>query len=87
MDALHGRQPDIEYPANWSYTVIGSDEPALRRAIASILTDRKHSIRPANTSRTGKYVSLRIDLVVMSERERLGYYEALRSHEAVRMTL
>jgi putative lipoic acid-binding regulatory protein len=84
---LPDRRPEIDYPTTWSYQVIGSDEELLRRAVAEVLAGREHTLRLTNASRTGKYISLRLELTVVDEAERLAIFEALAAHAAVRIVL
>lgn len=84
---LPDRRPEIDYPATWSYQVIGSDEALVREAVASVVLEREHSLRLTNTSRTGKYISLRLELTVVDEADRLAIFEALAAHAHVRIVL
>ncbi len=45
------------------------------------------SVQLSNTSSTGRYVSVNVEVVVSSQQERVGLFEALRAHAAVRMVL
>ena len=84
---LPDRRPEIDYPTTWSYQVIGSDEALVRAAVASVVLEREHSLRLTNTSRTGKYISLRLELTVADEDDRLAVFEALAAHAHVRIVL
>ena len=44
-------RPDIEYPCNWEFRIIGADEAGLREAIAGIVGNQNHEIRPGHTQR------------------------------------
>lgn len=84
---LPDRRPEIDYPTSWSYQVIGSDEALVRAAVAGIVATREHTLLLTKTSRTGKYCSLRLELVVADEVDRLGLFQALATHESVRFVL
>ena len=84
---LPDRRPEIDYPTLWSYQVIGSDEMLVRSAVAELLVQRQHSLRLTKTSRTGKYCSLLLELVVLDEADRLSIFRALATHTAVRIVL
>ena len=77
----------LEYPCKWIYKVIGASEQELRDAIAEIMVDREHTITKSNTSSSGKYVSLNVELEVVDEEDRRNVYEVLCSHSATRYIL
>lgn len=78
---------ELDYPCRWDYTVIGRDEPKMRDAIAEIVGDSEHTLRPSNTSRTGKYTSLALQVVVADDQMRIEIFHALRGHDDVMMVL
>jgi len=68
---------ELEYPCSWKYKVV----------IHSVILERAHTLKHSNTSRTGKYVSLNLDLIVQNEDERTFIYEALKAHQDIKMVL
>lgn len=78
---------EIEYPARWLYKVIGEDEQAVRAAVLELIDVPDVSLELSNTSSTGKYVSINVEVVVQDQEQRVELYEALRRHDAVRMVL
>jgi hypothetical protein len=84
---LSSRRPEIEYPCVWNYQVIGTSEARLRDAIAGAVPDREHSITLTNTSRTGKYTSLLLEIEVDSEAQRLTIFYRIAEHDDVRMVI
>lgn len=82
-----GDKPDIDYPCPWGYKVIGSDAQRLRSAIAEVIQERPHTITPSNTSLTGKYHCLDVEIVVTSEECRIEIYEGLCRHPAIKIVL
>lgn len=77
----------LEYPCSWVYKVIGGDGERLRAAIGEILEAREHLVTPSRTSRSGKYLSLDVEVVVRDEAERNAFYVAFKGHAAVVMVL
>ncbi len=79
------------YPCEWTYKVIGYQETAIRQAISEVLTDKAtdktFEISFSNQSRTLKYVSLNLDLMLKSETEREEIYRTLKKHPAIKMVL
>ncbi|NNF07111.1 MAG: DUF493 domain-containing protein [Candidatus Eisenbacteria bacterium] len=81
------RKPEIEYPAEWGYRVIGKEEAVLRAIVHSLVGDRVYELETSNQSATGKYVSIRLTLTVNSEEDRVGLFESLKSQPEVIMVL
>jgi putative lipoic acid-binding regulatory protein len=78
---------ELEYPCPWVYKVIGMDEGAMRAAVAEIMGDCPHEVQASRRSETGKYCSLAVSLTVESPAHRIGLYEALKAHKAVKLVL
>ncbi|MDJ0989944.1 MAG: DUF493 domain-containing protein [Desulfobacterales bacterium] len=79
--------PQITYPCRWSFTLIGTDETAMRAAAAECLGTNAYRLNPSRQSRSGKYTSLHLDTEVSSEDERNRLFTALKAHAAVKMVL
>lgn len=75
------------YPCEWTYKVIGYQETAIRQAISEVVTDKAFEVSFSNQSRTLKYVSLNLDLMLENETEREKIYMALKKHPAIKMVL
>lgn len=79
---------ELDYPAPWVYKVIGADEQRLRRAVQEVIGDEEEtSVEVSNRSSGGKYVSLDVRVVVVSDEHRVGIYESLRASSQVRIVL
>jgi uncharacterized protein len=77
----------LEYPCSWSYKLIGHEKEAIQKAIHDVILQREHSLDHSNKSKTGKYVSMNLDLVIQNEDERNFIYEALKAHQHIKMVL
>jgi putative lipoic acid-binding regulatory protein len=86
MDFLCGK-PLLQYPCTWTYQVIGTNAEIIRDAVARIVGETDYSLTYSNTSRTGKYCSLRLRLVVETETHRDRIFVALRDHPEVRAVM
>jgi uncharacterized protein len=84
---LPDRRPEIVYPCPWSYQVIGLDEQGLRAAVAVLLAGRTYSLLVSKKSRTGKYTSFGLELVVVDEADRNALFEALAAIAGVTFVL
>jgi len=81
------RKPVLEYPCRWLYKVIGDDREALQRAAVEIIGTQSCAISLSNSSRTGKYHCLNIEVEVMNETERNTIYQALKNHPQIKLVL
>ena len=79
--------PEIRYPAPWKFTVIGPVREELDAAIAEVVEGRSHKVSPSNVSSKGRYCSLRLELIVLSDDERRMIFGRLRDHPAVAYVL
>jgi len=81
------RKPILEYPCRWAYKVIGSDKKEMEKAIGKIVQGCECTVTPSNTSKTGKYHCLNLEMLVDDEGHRTGIYDKLRGHPAIKMVL
>ncbi len=78
---------ELEYPCSWRYKLIGHEKEAIEKAIRDVILEREHDLEHSNASKSGKYVSMNLDLVVTNEDERQFIYEALKAHQNIKMVL
>ena len=78
---------ELEYPCSWTYKLIGYEKEAIQKAIHEVILKREHTLTHSNKSKTGKYVSMNLDLVIHNEDERNFIYEALKAHQHIKMVL
>ena len=81
------RRPEIAYPCTWSYTLIGESSVGMELAVRELLAERPHELRLSHTSPHGKYRSLRLEVDVADEPDRLALFAALAAHDAVRFVI
>lgn len=80
-------KPQINYPCEWSYTIIGAEERSLREAADQALSGKAFSIALSKKSKGGKYVSMNITTQVASEEERNGIFKKLCGQTAVKIVI
>jgi putative lipoic acid-binding regulatory protein len=78
---------ELEYPCNWCYKVIASERQALEQAIKDVIDEREHKLSHSKNSKSGKYVSMNLDLLVHNDDDRNFIYEALKKHQNIKMVL
>jgi putative lipoic acid-binding regulatory protein len=59
----------------------------MQKAIHEVILEREHTLEHSNSSKTGKYISLNLDLLVHNEDDRNFIYEALKAHQHIKMVL
>jgi putative lipoic acid-binding regulatory protein len=84
---LGDQTPEIEYPCAWSYRLIGDSEPNMRGVVGRILGESEYELVVSRESRTGKYVSLKLTVVVQNDVQRLMLYRRLSQDPVVRYVL
>jgi putative lipoic acid-binding regulatory protein len=77
----------INYPCQWLYKVIGIDQDKLHAASLEIVRDCSCNISSSNSSRTGKYHCLNLEVTVQSEEQRNSIYMALKAHPQIKIVL
>lgn len=82
-----GQKAAIQYPCRWLYKVVTLDHLQDRERIVVILQDCNCEISISNSSRTGKYTCLDVEVEVESEEKRNTIYQALKKLETVKMVL
>ena len=87
QDALCHRKPDIEYPCEWEYKVIGTDKSKLKEIIIEACQPATPSIALSNVSSKGRYYSLNATLEVESEEVRLAIFKRIMQHPEVKMVI
>lgn len=87
MEKIKMEPLEITYPIRWTYSIIGFDEKNIRAAAKFAVGEKEHTITNSNRSSGGKYISMKLELVVDDEAERLAIFELLKHDKAVKMLL
>lgn len=83
----NARRPEIHYPCEWQYRIIGESRLAIQELVAASLADREYALTESNISRTGRYISMNLELTVYTEKERLELYRLLAAGPHVKVVL
>ena len=73
---------ELTYPCVWNYKLIGLSEIGVRTAIGDVILEKPHKV-----SRSGKFQSFDLELIVHCEDERIMIFESLRAHSEIKMVL
>jgi putative lipoic acid-binding regulatory protein len=80
-------RPEIQYPTNWRYKVIGTNLDEMISAIEEVAGNLAYEITPSNVSESSKYYSVNFSVVVSSEAVRDMIYEKLSSNEHIKIVM
>ncbi len=83
-------KPEINYPTNWGFKLIGRDKEALLKCIKEIMKEvgeKEHLCSLGNASRTGKFHSYNASCTVDTEEERNKIFKYFEDHDDVDMVI
>ena len=81
------KRPEIYYPCEWRYKLIGRDRDKLEACIFDIMAHREYTSSVGNISKNGKFVSMNVSCSVDSEEERNAIFKAFQDHVDVKMVI
>jgi putative lipoic acid-binding regulatory protein len=76
-------KPKIDYPCEWSYQLIGRDADTIAKAAKTALGDKRFQLEKTRQSAKGSFISMRLELIVDCEEERLGFFNALKQEKSI----
>lgn len=85
-DANQNR-PEINYPCEWDYKIIGTDVAKILEAIEEASCGLVYDVTPSNISRNGKYFSLNLRLTVPNETVRDIIYQKLDNKSFIKFVI
>jgi len=80
-------RPEISYPTNWGFKLIGRDKDKLLACIKEAMGEKEHLCSLGNASRTGKFHSYNASCTVNTEEERNRIFKYFEDHEDVDMVI
>jgi putative lipoic acid-binding regulatory protein len=83
----NSEKPNIDYPCDWNYKVIGTNVDEMIKAIEIAVAGMVHEINSSNVSSKGNYFSLNLKVFVTSEAIRDIIFSKLNSNEFIKMVL
>ena len=83
MQHIEGR-PEITYPCDWEYRIIGENEKRVEILVGEIVK-KPYTLEVKNHK--GRFVSLHLVVSVDNEDERNEIYRLLSTHQEVRMVI
>ena len=79
------KRPEIEYPCEWSYKIIGNNLEKMLEAIENAVSGLTYDVTPSNISKNGNYYSLNLSLIVPNEVVRDIIYQKLDTSDSIKI--
>jgi uncharacterized protein len=79
------QRPEITYPCEWSYKIIGNNVDKILEAIEIAVSGLKYDVTPSNISKNGNYYSLNLTLTVPNEVVRDLIYQKLDTSDSIKI--
>jgi len=80
-------KPEINYPTNWGFKLIGRDKDELEKCIKEVMGDKEHNCHIGNVSKGGKFHSYNASCIVDTKEERDRLFGDFEKHNAVKMVI
>ena len=87
LDKNTQEKPEINYPTEWGFKVIGKDKDKVEQAIKEVMGEKAHSCTFSNSSKKGNFHSFSATCQVESEEERDALYKEFSKHHDVHYVL
>lgn len=87
LDGNSCEKPEIEYPCEWGYKLIGRDKAKLEASVFDIVGKRAYQTRAGNSSSKGKFHTVNMTCKVESEVDRNQIFKAFSDHKDVKMVI
>jgi putative lipoic acid-binding regulatory protein len=78
---------EADYPQEWSYRLICTDEKSAFEAAENVLADRPYDLKPRNSSRNGTFVSLDLKCSVLTDEDKKNLNTMLSKQPGIKMIL
>ncbi|MCF8241324.1 MAG: DUF493 domain-containing protein [Melioribacteraceae bacterium] len=87
LDKSSKKRPEIEYPCEWKFKLIGDNVNGIVQAAEDAAKDHEFDLTASNISRKGNYFSLNLVVIVQSETDRNLIYEKLNEHVNIKLVI
>lgn len=87
LDGNSCEKPQIDYPCEWGYKLIGRDKAKLEVAIFDIVGTRAYKTKGGNSSSKGKFHTVNMHCKVASQEDRDTIFKAFQNHDDVKMVI
>ncbi len=87
LDDKTQEKPQIDYPTQWGFKIIGNSKEALQACIKEVMGEKEHLCSSGNISKNGKFHSYNANCVVEDEEERDRLFKSFQDHKEVKMVM
>ena len=87
LDENSNEKPQIDYPCEWGYKIIGTDRLKLEAVVFEVMGNRDYKQKGGNSSSKGKFHSLSTSCNVTSQEDRDSIFKAFQEHKDVKMVI
>ncbi len=87
LDGNTCERPDIEYPCEWGYKIIGTSKELLEACVFEVMGERDYHTSKGKSSSKGKFYALTTACEVASEKDRNALFKAFQDHSDVKMVI
>ena len=87
LDGNSCEKPEINYPCEWGYKIIGTSDSRLEACVFEIIGSREYTIGKGKSSSKGKFYALTATCEVASEEDRNAIFKAFQDHCDVKMVI
>ena len=87
LDEKSQEKPEIVYPTNWGFKIIGTDKEKLQACIKEVMGEKEHLCHLGNSSSKGKFHTYNASCEVADEEERNRIFKAFSDHDDVKMVI
>ena len=84
---INKTRPDIDYPTEWQYKIIGLNIDDMLSAVEESIKGLEYKVSASNVSSNDKYFSLNVVLIVPSELIRDLIFQNLSKHPAIKFVI
>ena len=77
----------LDYPCQWGYKAVLESHHNIKEIVKSVLNNKEYSIKKSNSSKTGKYQSHTILVLVQSDEDRKAIFKELKNHKSIKFVL
>ncbi|RDU69963.1 DUF493 domain-containing protein [Helicobacter cholecystus] len=85
MQQIEGK-PQIDYPTQWEYRIIGKDKQELQKIVEEIFPP-DYNLKDGQASSSGKFVSIVVSVEVSTQEQRNDFFAKLKNHPQILMVL
>jgi putative lipoic acid-binding regulatory protein len=77
----------INYPTTWKYKLIAKKQEHIEDVVNGTITEKKYKLSVSNSSKGGKFISMSLEVQVVSEEERLHLFKQFETHQDIKYVL